>query len=172
VDDFIVEKVVEGPQKCMDVIKEDVSASIEMVTTIRVTVKKNQKYFAEDIIQEFEQQKEALENDKKEKAIEKEKKEDERKRKRKEKERKKEEKAQLHDERAENKAKLLKERARKHSANTCKAGCNQTCCIGCQGVGCEFCKEFWMCPVCYKTKGGQHKTKTHERLCSCQTTKK
>lgn len=172
VDDFIVEKVVEGLQKCMDVIKEDVSASLEKVTTIRVTVKKNKKYFAADIIREFEQQKEALENDKKEKAIEKEKKENERKRKREEKERKKEEKAQLRDERAEKKAKLLEARARKRSANTCKAGCNQTCRIGCQWVGCESCEEFWMCPACYKTKGGQHKMKTHERLCSRRTTKK
>ena len=156
----------------MDVIKEDVSASLEKVTTIRVTVKKNKKYFAADIIREFEQQKEALENDKKEKAIEKEKKENKRKRKREEKERKKEEKAQLRDERAEKKAKLLEARARKRSANTCKAGCNQTCRIGCQWVGCESCEEFWMCPACYKTKGGQHKMKTHERLCSRRTTKK
>jgi hypothetical protein len=73
-DEYIIQQVVGGLQKCLSEVRDQVKVQSSKVTTVRVRVKKNVQYFAEDILIENAKQKIEEERARKEKKEEKEKK--------------------------------------------------------------------------------------------------
>lgn len=171
-DDYLVEKVVAGVEKCFKEVKKDIQTTSEKLKPVRVPVKKNLMYLAEDIIEENERKKVDEETRRKEKESEKEKKKEDRKRKREEEERRKQLNLEERQKKRAKRAEELEKRAKEKERHTCKAGCLKTCRIGADWVGCDFCDDFWVCPVCFEDKKVQKQVKQHERLCKAVTVKK
>ena len=90
-DEYIIQKAIEGIQKCLSKIKEEVEVKLQNVTPIRVCVKENVRYFADDLLAEDKRRKEEEEMKTKEEVEAKMKAAEDRKRKREEVEKTKEE---------------------------------------------------------------------------------
>jgi hypothetical protein len=56
-DQYIIDMVVKGLQKCLSDVKEEVKEVQGKITKCRVQVKKNVAYFAEDILAEDKRRK-------------------------------------------------------------------------------------------------------------------
>ena len=165
-EDTIVQKVVEGLEKCLEEVKKDVQAASQNIRPVRVRVRKNAMYFADDILAESKRQKEDEEKGKKEKELEREKKRGDWKRKREEAEKKKEENARLCEERKVKKARELEKQLAERATNTCKASCGRICRGGGGWLGCINCDVFWICPDCALTAEGMEIITKHEEGCS------
>jgi len=164
-DQYIIDMVVKGLQKCLSDVKEEVKEVQGKITKCRVRVKKNVAYFAEDILAEDKRRKVEDEIRAKENAEKALKKQEDRKRKREETKKKKAERKQLLEENKAKKEKGSEVKVQRKEINTCKAGCGMTCQTGPQWVGCEHCESFWVCPRCWKCRLVKQQLRKHEGKC-------
>ena len=164
-EEYIIQNVVSGLQKCLGEVKDEVATQSGKLRPVRVTVTKNRLYFVEDIIAEDNRKKEEEIKKKEAKEKEKEKKEIERKRKREDDKKRKEENAQLAEERQVKKAKIAEVKTKMIEMKTCKAKCMRKWRTGGDWVGCEYCDDYWVCPKCYRSSSVKKQVKKHERRC-------
>jgi hypothetical protein len=164
-EEYIVQKVIDGVQKHLNKVSEEVKGKSKRITKIQVRVKKNTMYLADDLIAQNRAQQEAKEKSRKEAEEAKRIMVEQRKRKREEEERRKAGNRQLRNERQVKKAKIAEEKSIRKEINMCKAGCGITCRKGPQWVGCSFCTLFWVCPICWKQQATKTQVAKHERLC-------